>query len=278
MLFFVLSGFLLAQPWVDGPDTAIWAATPCGASPASRPRYWARASLGSLLLLHGTGHGRDIDLHDLPKFLLFVANVFPETRNQLDPPMWSLHIEVSLLRRAAADRAGAAAGQAAAARVRGADRRRASRGRRRARSKPGRPRRRGRCRPTSARSRAGIAAAVLARRAPPRAAWVAARDVSLVRGQRRRGTAAATGLARPRGGRPAGGASASRAIVWALVGPARPACSRSAPLRALGTVSFGVYLWHMPVLYALQLHERFPERFVPAIALGPAAHVRARDR
>ena len=58
------------------------------------PAYWA-AVIGSLLLIHGSGHGRDIDLHDLPKFLLFVANVFPETRNQLDPPLWSLHIEVS---------------------------------------------------------------------------------------------------------------------------------------------------------------------------------------
>ena len=58
------------------------------------PAYWA-AVLGSLAILHGTGHGRDIALHDVPKFLLFLANVFPETRNQLDPPMWSLHIEVS---------------------------------------------------------------------------------------------------------------------------------------------------------------------------------------
>ena len=58
------------------------------------PAYWA-AVIGSLLLLHGTGHGRDIALHDLPKFVFFVANVFPETRNQLDPPLWSLHIEVS---------------------------------------------------------------------------------------------------------------------------------------------------------------------------------------
>ena len=39
----------------------------------------------------------------------------------------------------------------------------------------------------------------------------------------------------------------------------------SAPLRGLGTISFGLYLWHMPVLYALQLHERFPERFLPAL-------------
>jgi peptidoglycan/LPS O-acetylase OafA/YrhL len=39
----------------------------------------------------------------------------------------------------------------------------------------------------------------------------------------------------------------------------------SAPFRALGTLSFGIYLWHMPVMYALELHDRFPQRFVPAI-------------
>ena len=48
------------------------------------------------------------------------------------------------------------------------------------------------------------------------------------------------------------------------------------PVVWLGTVSFGVYLWHYPVLYALQMHERMPERFVPAIALVLRHHVRAR--
>ena len=51
--------------------------------------------IGSLLLLHGTGHGRDIDTATTSLNSRFVANVFPETRNQLDPPLWSLHIEVS---------------------------------------------------------------------------------------------------------------------------------------------------------------------------------------
>src|SRR3954451_12829678 len=93
VLFFVLSGFLLAQPWVHGKTPSL------GRYALRRfariaPAYWA-AVLGSLLLIHDSGHGRDIDLHDLPKFLLFLANVFPETRNQLDPPLWSLHIEVS---------------------------------------------------------------------------------------------------------------------------------------------------------------------------------------
>src|SRR4051794_5024146 len=93
VLFFVLSGFLLAQPWIKGRPPAL------GRYALRRlariaPAYWA-AVAGSLLVLHGTGHGRDIALHDLPKFIFFLANVFPETRNQLDPPLWSLHIEVS---------------------------------------------------------------------------------------------------------------------------------------------------------------------------------------
>src|SRR6478736_1000457 len=92
-LFFVLSGFVLAQPWIRGraPDLGRYAVRRFA---RIAPAYWV-AVLGSLALLHGTGHGRDIPLHDLPKFMLFLSNVFPETRNQLDPPLWSLHIEVS---------------------------------------------------------------------------------------------------------------------------------------------------------------------------------------
>src|SRR6201991_2264243 len=93
VLFFVLSGFLLAKPWVSGraPSLGRYALRRFA---RIAPAYWA-AVIGSLLLTHGTGHGRDSDLHDLPKFLLFVANVFPETPTQPAPPLWSLHIEVS---------------------------------------------------------------------------------------------------------------------------------------------------------------------------------------
>jgi peptidoglycan/LPS O-acetylase OafA/YrhL len=54
------------------------------------------------------------------------------------------------------------------------------------------------------------------------------------------------------------------AIVAAIAaGPARILGLR--PLRVLGAVSLGVYLWHMPVLYALQVHEAMPETFWAAL-------------
>ena len=51
------------------------------------------------------------------------------------------------------------------------------------------------------------------------------------------------------------------------------------PLRVLGAISLGVYLWHMPVLYALQVHDLMPETFwdalprvlVPAVVLAGAS-------
>src|SRR4051812_28719827 len=98
LLFFVLSGFLLAAPWVaaargerEAPKLGKFIVRR-----AARivPAYWL-ALAGAVALLHGTGHGRDVPLHDLPQFVFFLPNVFPETRNQLHPPMWSLHVEVS---------------------------------------------------------------------------------------------------------------------------------------------------------------------------------------
>src|SRR4051812_3706120 len=96
VLFFVLSGFLLAQPWIGTPPTRPPRLGRYAVRRIARigPAYWA-AVLGSFVLLHGSGHGREIAVGDLPKFMAFLANVFPATRGQLDPPLWSLHIEVS---------------------------------------------------------------------------------------------------------------------------------------------------------------------------------------
>jgi peptidoglycan/LPS O-acetylase OafA/YrhL len=260
VLFFVLSGFLLAQPWIRGKAPSL------GRYAVRRfariaPAYWA-AVIGSLLLIHGSGHGRDIDLHDLPKFLLFVANVFPETRNQLDPPLWSLHIEVSFyvvlpLIGIALLRAKRTWVVAVALIVAGL----------------------------------GWTTAGALRDWPPETTWT----LPSYLGAFAAGILAATFAARPRWVVPvvlagtiavvanavwhsAGGtgdpghaigdlpaALGFGAIIWGI--SARPGrLLSSPPLRVLGTLSFGIYLWHMPVLYALQLHERFPERFVPAVA------------
>ena len=217
--------------------------------------------IGSLLLIHGSGHGRDIDLHDLPKFLVFVANVFPETRNQLDPPLWSLHIEVSfdgvlpliglaLLRAKrpwivclsfiAAGLAWTTVGTIHAW-----------------------PPEATWTLPTYLGAfAAGILAATLSVRPRLAPALVALGTVAVVANAvwHSGGTGE---LGHAVGDLPAAlGFGAVTAGISARPGR----LLSSAPLRVLGTLSFGIYLWHMPVLYALQLHDRFPERFLPAVA------------
>jgi peptidoglycan/LPS O-acetylase OafA/YrhL len=260
VLFFVLSGFLLAQPWVRGraPSLGRYAVRRFA---RIAPAYWA-AVIGSLLLIHGSGHGRDIDLHDLPKFLLFVANVFPQTRNQLDPPLWSLHIEVSFY--VVLPLIGLALLRA-----------------------------RRQWLVCVALIAAGLAWTTIGtvHAWPPEATWT----LPSYLGAFAAGIGAAMFAARPRlvapvvlagtiavvanavwhsgGGTGVPGhaigdlpaALGFAAVIWGIA--ARPGrLLSSPPLRVLGTLSFGIYLWHMPVLYALQLHDRFPERFLPAVA------------
>jgi len=261
VLFFVLSGFLLAQPWAAGraPHLGRYALRRFA---RIVPAYWA-AVLGSLVLLHGSGHGRDIPLGDLPKFLAFLANVFPDTRSQLDPPVWSLHIEVSFyivlpliglaLLRAKRPQYVCAALIAA-----------------------------GLAWTTLGTLQAwppetmwtlpsylgafacGIAAAHLKAPLKGPGTFKFAAGAVLVLGNAIWHSGGGTGtLGHAVGDLPA--AVGFALIIAALaVRPAR--VLETAPLRALGTLSYGIYLWHMPLMFVLQIHHRFPERFLPAIA------------
>jgi peptidoglycan/LPS O-acetylase OafA/YrhL len=283
VLFFVLSAFLLARPWV---------AAARGERPPPRlgrfalrrlariaPGYWV-ALAGAFLLLEGTGHGRATAAEKLPVFAVFLQNLFPETRGRLDPPMWSLAVEVAfylalpaigwLMLRAARRRAGGAplAGPLVV------------------------------CGGLVAAGLGWLALGV-ARDWPPEVMWTLPTYIALfacgiaaailTHGRRlgRRGAAllfaagwAAVGL---NGWWHSGGtgdvghvvadlpAAAGFAAVVAAVALRPAGLLATRPLQALGTLSYGVYLWHMPVLYALQIREALPETALPALAavLGP---------
>jgi peptidoglycan/LPS O-acetylase OafA/YrhL len=273
-LFFVLSGFLLARPWLAAARGERPAPTP-GRFALRRlarigPGYWL-AVAGSLLLLHGSGHPRDVAPADVPKFLLFASNLFGDTRNQLDPPMWSLHVEASFY--AALPLIGLALVAA---------------GRRRSVGGP-----LGVCATLVAATLAWCTAAHTLGW-PPEVTWT----LPTFLGTFACGIAAAALVDRPRPGRVGAGAVAAAgallvlangvwhsagtgtlghvigdlpaaagfaALIWAIARHgARPLAS--APLRALGAISYGVYLWHMPVLFWLGLRGAFPEHAGPALA------------
>lgn len=101
VLFFVLSGFLLFAPWVrsvlddrPGPDVRHYAMRR-----AARilPAYWL-ALVGSVVLLYpidGTPGVRLPPAEDLWLFAVFGQNFKESTLLKLDPPMWTLAVEVA---------------------------------------------------------------------------------------------------------------------------------------------------------------------------------------
>jgi peptidoglycan/LPS O-acetylase OafA/YrhL len=98
-LFFVLSGYLVFRPFAAaaldgrsrGPRLGRYALRRCA---RILPAYWA-ALAGSFLLLRHLDHPMQVDVSALPVFLLFVQNHFEATIKHLDPPMWTLAIEVA---------------------------------------------------------------------------------------------------------------------------------------------------------------------------------------
>ncbi len=98
VLFFVLSGYLLAGPWVasaleDRPKPRLGR---FAVKRAARivPAYWA-AMVGSFWLLAGSGHDYEVSAGQLPLFAAFGQNYVASAAGRLDPPMWSLVVEVS---------------------------------------------------------------------------------------------------------------------------------------------------------------------------------------
>jgi peptidoglycan/LPS O-acetylase OafA/YrhL len=98
-VFFVLSGFLIFRPFaaaaLDGARR-MPSLTRYTIRRAARilPGYWLALGASFLLLRH-LDHPMQVDAGQLPVFLVFAQNHFEETIKHLDPPMWTLAIEVS---------------------------------------------------------------------------------------------------------------------------------------------------------------------------------------
>ena len=96
--FFALSGFLLARPWLraalDGTSGPRLSSYALQRAARLLPAYWF-ALVGAFLVLDGTGHPRAAAASDLPAFALFAQNQLEATAGQLNPPTWSLSVEVS---------------------------------------------------------------------------------------------------------------------------------------------------------------------------------------
>lgn len=97
-LFFVLSGYLVFGPFVaaaldgrDQPDRRRYAL-----KRAARilPAYWL-VLIGAFALTAATNHPMRVEAQQLPLFLVFAQNQVEAVRGHLDPPLWSLAVEAS---------------------------------------------------------------------------------------------------------------------------------------------------------------------------------------
>ena len=101
VLFFVLSGFLLYGPWVaaalDGRPRPRLGAYLRRRAARVAPAYYL-ALVGAVALLWGVPHAPGVRLPsagELPLFALFAQNYSDGPLLTLDPPMWTLVVEVS---------------------------------------------------------------------------------------------------------------------------------------------------------------------------------------
>jgi peptidoglycan/LPS O-acetylase OafA/YrhL len=101
VLFFVLSGFLLSRPWfaaaLDGRDAPRLGRYVRTRAARILPAYYV-ALAGSIVLLWGLDGTPGLRLppaDELPLFFVFGQNFAPGSVMKLNPPMWTLAIEVS---------------------------------------------------------------------------------------------------------------------------------------------------------------------------------------
>lgn len=275
-MFFVLSGFLVFSPWV---------AAALEGRPAPRlgrylkmraarvlPLYWVTCA-GAFIALADTGHRLLPEARELPVFALFGQTLFASTNGELNPPAWSLTVEVAFY--AVLPLLGWAALRSARTRPSGA-----------------RPRLLGLCGALVAVCLAvnasvviaglpvrvnswmpaligpfalGMAAASLTYGRPPRipVAWtlLAAGLMLVIADGAWRASVGGDPVARIVRDLPAA-AGWAMVIAAATAVPLRALACR--PMCVLGSASYGIYLWHMPVLLALTARDALPERLLPA--------------
>lgn len=266
--FFVLSGFLLCGPWIAA-----------ALGDARRPRLgayavrrfarivpaYALAVAGSVAVLWGTGNGLLPPVDELWRYLLFLQNQDADTVGRLNPPLWSLGVEVSFY---------------VVLPLLGLGLLRLSK------------------RWALAAACAGVAAAgpavelLLQETQAPRTvtqsllSWfpyfaVGAAAAALAYGRRPSGRAglalclAGAGLVVANGAWHVLGTGRLETLVRDLpagVGFALLFCgllgwaASAAPVRALGALSYGIYLWHYPVIESLRTRDLWPQALPAMLA------------
>ncbi len=283
MAFFVMSAFLLVRPWIaaadaGGPLPQVRAFV-LGRAARILPAYWA-ALIGTFVLLPQIGSGRAASLDQLPLFAALAQFQTGATRSLVLPQAWSLAVELCfyLLLPAAgwmlarvARRAGArVAGLATAATLVAAGLAWCT-----VSEALGWPVTATASMPTYLPIfGCGIAAAALP---APRSA--AARRAILAVGAlivlsngiwHSNGTGFAGHVVRDL---PAG---VGFGMVVAALAGGRSGLLEYTPIRWVGVVSYGLYLWHLAVLWVLLAHDMLPNHpaaaivavLLPSLALG----------